>query len=72
MRWLAEQWAHNPGVEAWVRAACAAAMAAVVRPAFAALASIGRSGFQPDVVSAAVDNSLKAIGLGMLLTAALV
>ena len=55
-----------------MRAACAAAMAAVVRPAFAALASIGCSGFHPDVVSAAVDNSLKAIGLGMLLTAALV
>ena len=55
-----------------MRAACAALVAGVMRPAFAALASIRHSSFKPETVSAAVGASLKTIGLGMLLTAALV
>ncbi len=66
------QWARHPGAEAWVRGAAAAALAGVMRPAFAALAAIWRGGFQPDAIAATVDASLATIGLGMLLTAALV
>ncbi len=55
-----------------MRGAAAAALAGVMRPAFAALAAIWRGGFQPDAIAAAVDASLATIGLGMLLTAALV
>ena len=55
-----------------MRAACIALLACVMQPAFAALASIRRSRFNSETVSAAVGASLKTIGLGMILTAALV
>ena len=68
----ASQWARSPAVEVPVRFACAVLVACVMRPAFAALTSVRRSSFDPETVSAAVGGSLKIIGLGMLVTAALV
>lgn len=44
----------------------------VARPVAAAIASIWRSDFDRQTISNAIDNSMKSIGLGMFVLAAIV
>lgn len=54
-----------------MRALGLAAVASIVKPVFQAAISIYRNGLPVQEISAAIDASLKYIGLGMLLIVAL-
>ena len=56
--------------ERLVRAAAAVSMLAVAQPVAASILSIRRHSFDKHVVSAAIDASIKSLGLGMVLLAA--
>ena len=69
---LLPQW---PAVGSWqhpVRGLLCGICLLTQLPLFTAMARILRSGFGKPVVKDAVDDSMKAIGLGLLLTAVLV
>jgi 4-hydroxybenzoate polyprenyltransferase len=68
---LAWAWAMYGLPMGWVRAAAVGMVAAVVGPVYRAAAAIYQNGFVKAEVSAAIDESMKPIGLGMILLAAL-
>lgn len=67
----APQWQQHPAVQPWVRLAAATAFTAVMRPLFARVLQIWRSQFDCQVISDAIDGSLRPIGVGLILLAAL-
>jgi hypothetical protein len=68
---LAWAWAAHPGLEAPLRAAALAVMAAVLSAPLRAALAVLRSDYARDRVSAAIAVSMKSVALGTLLLAIL-
>ncbi len=69
---MVPQWMAAGSWQPQVRGLLAGICLLTQLPLFAAMARILHSGFEKPVVKDAVDGSMKAIGLGLLLTAILV
>lgn len=69
---LAWAWASHRVSERAVRAAAMLSAFFLARPVAAAISSIWQSGFNKATISRAIDESMKSIGLGMIMLAAVV
>jgi len=66
------QWQHQPTLAVWMRSgAIATALLTIVKPLAWAAVGLWRSNFELDRMSRAIDASMKPIGIGLLLLAAL-
>ena len=66
------QWASGWAAERTVRALAMLSVVFVASPVAAAISSIWRSSFDRSTISRAVDESMKSIGIGMIVLAAVV
>ncbi len=64
------QWASGWAAERTVRALAMLSVVFVARPVSAPILSIWRSSFDRSTISRAVDESMKSIGIGMIVLAA--
>lgn len=69
---LTPQWSLHDVPERMARMTALMASCLVARPVAAAIASIWRDNFDKQTISGAIDNSMKSIGLGMIVLAAIV
>ena len=68
---LAWMWAQHAAAEVWVRAGCAACLGWTLWKPLEAARQVWRGGFEKGRVSAAIDDTLKTVGAGMILLAAI-
>lgn len=68
---LAWMWAQHASAAVWVRACCVLCLGWTLWKPLDAARQVWRGGFEKERISAAIDDTLKTIGAGMILLAAI-